>query len=126
MVKDLISKKQTYIAILFVISIFSPTSIIISSPHATIKDIIIVFCFSTALSLFFLFLKKEKQTITFFNTTSSLLFFVGCSFLAVYTMPTFFAFIKGDDYFLDGFLPISLGIGICIAVTLYQKIGVYH
>ncbi len=123
MVRDLVHKKQIYILILLVvISIFSPTSIIISSPHAILKDIIIIFSFSIILSFIFLFFRKEKQIRIFFKTTTELLFFVGCSFLAIYFIPTVFALIKGYDYFFDGLLPISLGAGICIAVVIYQKL----
>jgi len=123
MVKDLIRKKQLYILILLVgISIFLPTSIIISTPHATLKDTVIIFSFSMLLSFIFSFFGQEKNATIFFDTTTELLFFVGCSFLAIYFLPTFFAFIEGCDYFLDGLLPISAGIGICLGTVIFNII----
>ncbi len=124
MVKDLISKKQIYIlSLLVIISIFLPTSTIVTTPHATLKDIVIIFTLSVVLSFIFLFIRQKKQPLIFFKSNENLLFFMGCSFVAIYFLPTLFAFIKGDDYFLDGFLPIFLGVGICISTIIYRKIA---
>lgn len=114
------NKKLFLLSLVLLISALLPTGVIESEPHADIDSLLYIFLFSLFLAPVLLYFFNEKRVkAPFFSSYSDLMFFMGCFFISLYTIPTLSAFLREKTFFLDGLLPISAGIGICLGTILY-------
>ncbi len=123
MVENFIYKNFiNFIILLLFISVFLPEGFIVAKPHASFRDILIVLLVSFFMSYIFLFIAEVTGKNKFLFSTNKL-FLLGCFFIVIHIMPTIIAFIKHKPYFLDGFLPISIGIGLCTSARIFDMIS---
>lgn len=115
------NKKLFLLSLVLLVSAFLPTEVIESEPHADINSLVYIFLFSLFLAPVLLFFFNEKRVkAPFFSSYSDLTFFMGCFFISLYTIPTLSAFLRNKVFFLDGLLPISAGIGICLGTIMFD------